>query len=57
MATALTRAAEMAGLSYPTVSSAMELLAQLGIAREISGRERNRMYSYERYLAVLSQGT
>ena len=53
----LTRAAEMAGLSYPTVSSAMDLLARLGIAREISGRARDRVYSYERYLAVLSQWT
>jgi len=53
----LTRAAEIAGLSYPTASSAMEVLAQLGIVQEISSRQRNRVYSYERYLAILSQGT
>lgn len=47
----------MAGLSYPTVSSAMDVLARLGIAREISGRARGRVYSYDRYLAVLSEGT
>jgi Fic family protein len=53
----LTRAAEIAGLSYPAASSAMEVLVHLDIAREISGRQRNRVYSYERYLAILSQGT
>ncbi len=53
----LTRAAEIAGLSYPAASSAMGVLVHLDIAREISGRQRNRVYSYERYLAILSQGT
>ena len=29
----------------------------LGILRETTGRARNRLYAYERYLAILSEGT
>jgi hypothetical protein len=32
-------------------------LIQLGIARELTGRRRNRLFVYDRYLAVLSEGT
>ena len=45
------------GLSYPAVSSAMELLTELGIAREITGKRRNRLFVYDHYLATLSEGT
>ena len=30
---------------------------ELGIASELTGKKRNRLFSYERYLAVLSEGT
>ena len=29
----------------------------LGIVREITGRQRDRVYAYERYLAILNEGT
>lgn len=45
------------GLSFPGASSAMEVLAKLGIAREITGRMRNRLFVYDRYLSILSEGT
>ena len=45
------------GLSFPAVSSAMDLLAGLGIARELTGKRRNRLFVYDRYLAILSEGT
>lgn len=45
------------GLSFPATSSAMELLAELGIARELTGRRRNRLFVYDRYLAILNEGT
>jgi len=45
------------GLSFPAVSSAMDLLVELGIARELTGRRRNRVFAYDRYLAILSEGT
>lgn len=44
------------GLSYPAVSSAMQLLIELGIARELTGKRRNRLFVYDRYLAVLNEG-
>lgn len=44
-------------LSFPTVSSAMDVLIKLGIARELTGKRRNRLYVYDRYLAILNEGT
>ena len=35
----------------------MEFPSQLGIARELTGRRRNRLFVYDRYLAILSEGT
>jgi Fic family protein len=45
------------GLSYPTVSSGMRTLEGLGIVGEITGRNRDRVYTYPEYLAVLNEGT
>ena len=45
------------GLSFPASSAAMGLLAELGIAREITGRRRNRLFVYDRYLSILNEGT
>ena len=45
------------GLSFPASSSAMRLLVDLGVAREITGRPRNRLFVYDRYLAILNEGT
>jgi Fic family protein len=45
------------GLSFPAASSSIELLIQLGIARELTGKRRNRLFVYDRYLAILSEGT
>ncbi len=44
-------------LAYPTVYAAMEILTGLGVAREITGKRRGRLFVYERYLSVLSEGT
>jgi len=46
-------AAELTGLSYPAVASAMELLQQLGIIEETTGKSRNRLYEYRQYLDLL----
>lgn len=45
------------GLSFPAVASAMDLLVELGIARELTGKRRNRLFVYDRYLAILNEGT
>ncbi len=48
---------ERSGLSFPTASKAIEALVDLGIAREITGGRRNRLFAYDTYLAILSEGT
>ena len=45
------------GLSFPASSSAMDMLVELRIAREITGRPRNRLFVYDRYLSILNEGT
>jgi Fic family protein len=47
----------MTGLSFPAASSAMSLLIDVGIAREMTGKRRNRLFVYERYLSILNEGT
>jgi Fic family protein len=43
-------------LSFPTAAKALETLVGLGIAREITGGQRNRLFVYDAYLAILSEG-
>ncbi len=45
------------GLTYTTVSNAMDALCKLGIAKEITGSQRNRHYAYKKYLDILNEGT
>ena len=45
------------GASYPTVARAVEALEILGIVREITGRKRERVFAYTRYLDILNEGT
>jgi hypothetical protein len=35
----------------------MQALERLGIVREITGQQRNKVFAYDRYLAILSEGT
>lgn len=42
-------------LSMPTVNTALQLLISAGIVRELTGRPRNRMFAYERYLTILQE--
>lgn len=45
------------GLSAPTVNAALADLERLGVLDEVTGRKRGRVFSYRRYLAILSEGT
>ena len=45
------------GLSFPAVAKSMGALEQFGIVREITGQRRNRVFGYDRYLSILSEGT
>ena len=53
----LKMASQRTGLSFPAATSGMRVLVDLGIAREVTGRRRNRVFAYDRYLAVLNEGT
>ncbi|MBM4061624.1 MAG: Fic family protein [Planctomycetes bacterium] len=44
-------------LTFPTASHGMQVLADLGIAREVTGKRRNRVFTYGAYLDVLDEGT
>ena len=44
------------GAAYPTVARAIESLERLGIVREVTGRKRERVFSYTRYLDILNEG-
>jgi Fic family protein len=44
-------------LSAATVNSGLRELEQLGIAKEVTGNKRNRMYSYGAYIRIMNQGT
>ena len=48
---------ERTGLTFPTVSSALNRLIELGIVREATGAARNRIFVYDRFLSVLNGGT
>jgi len=48
---------ERTGLTAPTVNAALADLERLGLVAEITGRQRGRVYSYRRYLDILSEGT
>ncbi len=50
-------AARALNLSVPTVSGALVRLEELGIARETTGRERDRIFAYTQYLTIVSAGT
>ncbi|MFM8290616.1 MAG: Fic family protein, partial [Planctomycetia bacterium] len=41
----------------PTVSRAVESLSDLGVVKEITGRKRERVFAYQRYLDILAEGT
>ena len=45
------------GLSFPTAAKGMTGLAALGLVRELTGNRRNRVFAYDRYLAILGEGT
>jgi Fic family protein len=55
--TSLPEITRTTGLSFPTVARSMEALATLGIARELTGKQRDRVFTYDRYLSILSEGT
>lgn len=55
--TTLNQVCERTGLSFPAAARSMRALEDLGIAREVTGQRRNRVFAYQEYLNILSEGT
>ena len=53
-ATAISTAVQ---LSSATVNKTLQILIQLGMVREITGGQRNRLFAYSQVLEILSEGT
>ena len=51
--TSLTAAAH---LTFPTATAAVNRLVSIGVLRELTGRRRNRLFAYHRYLEILDEG-
>ena len=45
------------GISAPTARNALKSLITLGVLEEISGKRRDKVYIYRRYLDILEKGT
>ena len=52
----ITAACKALELTHPAVNKSLRKLEEMGIVREITGRQRNRLYLYEAYMAILSEG-
>jgi Fic family protein len=50
-------ATERTGLTVPTVTAVMKTLENAGIVRELTGKQRGRVFAYDRYLKALDEGT
>jgi cell filamentation protein, protein adenylyltransferase len=55
--TTLSAISAKTGLSFPAATAGMRALVELGIAKELTGRKRDRVFAYDRYLVVLQEGT
>lgn len=44
------------GMTLPTATKAMQTLVTAGIARELTGKRRNRIFVHDAYLNVLNEG-
>jgi Fic family protein len=50
-------AAGKISISAPTVAKSLDHMEGLGMLREITGKQRHRLFVYDAYLAILSEGT
>lgn len=50
-------AAKTLKLTIPTVTNALNHLMRIGVIKEVSGKKRNRLFAYSRYVNIVSKGT
>ena len=43
--------------SPPTIGAVMKKLQEIAVVREVTGKQRNRVFAYDRYLEILNRGT
>ncbi len=55
--TSASAAAEKLKVTEPTARTALRHLQKLKIVRELTGKRRNRLFVYDKYLAILDEGT
>jgi Fic family protein len=53
----IARLSQETSLSLPTVTAALGRLGEAGLVTEVTGRRRNRVFSYPRYLEIMGEGT
>lgn len=53
----INQAKDVMGCAFATASTVVEKLESLGLLREVTGRERNRLYQYEPYVALFQRMT
>ncbi len=52
----ITAACKKLELTHPAINKSLRKLEEMGIVREITGQQRNRLYLYEAYMNVLNAG-
>jgi hypothetical protein len=55
--TSMQNVRKRSGLSFPATAAGMDLLQELNIACELTGKRRNRVFAYQGYLSILNEGT
>jgi len=55
--TTIQKAADDTAMTRPTVAASVKHLTGLGIVRELTGKERHRLFIYDEYLKILNEGT
>jgi Fic family protein len=53
----IAKAAEVAGLSAPTVAARLQEMTDLGLVHELTGKKSWRLFAYSPFLALLNEGT
>lgn len=52
----MTAVARGTSLSFPACTKAMATLEEMGVLREITDRQRDRVFQYDAFFSILSEG-
>ena len=48
------RVRQQLGISFPTANADVKVLVDLGIVAELTGQKKNRSYSYQHYIELMT---